>query len=159
NGEKALEYHQEATTSFVKAAINLQRYLGLVRDDTEARAEYAKLLDELAETSDQFLVVLDQFERVLHRDPDRQDVRQRAVVRAMQVGRRTDALDHLDYLIEKLGIKNNAELYDWRGQCEEALGKHEEAVTSFENALKLEPDRIACYVRKALVQRLSLQAE
>jgi Tfp pilus assembly protein PilF len=151
--KKALKDQQKAIRSFNEAAINLERYLGLVRDDHDARAEYAVLLDDFAETPQHILIVLDQFERVLQHEPNREDIRRRAVVRAMQVGRPNDALDHLKYLIEELGIKNDAELYDWEGQCKEATGSHSDATKSFNKALDLAGDRIDCYVRKALVQR------
>ena len=70
-----------------RAAHFLSLYVGMVPNDTQARARYGLLLERLADSPGARYGVLAVFEQVLIRDPERQDLRRRAAKLAVELGR------------------------------------------------------------------------
>src|SRR5262245_42707293 len=82
-----------------KTADCLSQYLGLNPSDVDGMAEYALLVanDELAKTPQSRFRALLSLEKVLVRDPERQDVRRRAAQVAMSIRYFASARDNLRF--------------------------------------------------------------
>ena len=83
--------------------------------------------------------------------PTIQRVRREVVEAAMKQGRCLDAVSHLKILREQL--PDDVDVLDQLGKCLVALGQEEEAINSFSAAIKLRPDWVDVYVRKAAILR------
>ncbi len=122
-----------------EAVEGFRRYLRLVPDDTDARAELGMLLADRRQASEAFATM----ERVLQEQPDRKDVRRRLVDVALQVGRPSDAQDHLAVLLKD--APNDAELLELKGVCLYYARKYAEAAQVFKEATASDPARLSAY--------------
>lgn len=122
-----------------EAVEGFRRYLRLVPDDTDARAELGMLLADRRQASEAFATM----ERVLQEQPDRKDVRRRLVDVALQVGRPSDAQEHLAVLLKD--APNDAELLELKGVCLYSTRKYPEAAQVFKEATASDPARLSAY--------------
>ncbi len=130
----------EGSGELQKAADYYRRYLGLdPSDKSNALAKYGTLLMDkrLANSGKALAQAYFVLEQALRRDPDRHDVRKQVIRLAMQFGRHTDALEHLNILQMALG--EDGELLKLRGYCYAAVREFKKARQSFEKALTYPP--------------------
>lgn len=121
-----------------EAVEGFRRYLRLVPDDSDARAELGMLLAD-RRAGEAFATM----ERVLQERPDRKDVRRRLVDVALQVGRPSDAQEHLALLLKD--APNDAELLELKGVCLYSARKYAEAAQVFAEAKASDPARLSAY--------------
>jgi tetratricopeptide (TPR) repeat protein len=130
-----------------KALVYLKTYLGFRRDDIDARERFALILSRVSQRPRDLQVVLDNLERVLQQDPQRHDVRRKAIELYLQYGRPKDALAHLEQLQKP--FPDNPDDWEKRGQAEAQLQHFEKAVKAFDEAVHHDPGRVRCYVAQA----------
>jgi cellulose synthase operon protein C len=141
----------EEEKDYAKSLNYLRRYLGFHPNDSETLARYALLLDKEAAPQARFRAFL-VLEEAVRRNPDREDVRRRVISTAMALHRFGEAKEHLKMLQETR--RDDVELEDLLGQCEEAGAEFKEARDRYENIInKLDPGRIDCYARLAWLHR------
>lgn len=141
-------------------------YLSLRPGDTEALQSMGEFLMEQR----QWPAAADAFERLLRFDPDRDDIRRRLVQVSIDMGSRQrlhpdpterarrsarwfgSARQHLvDYLLKSR--PNDAELLEWAGRCEEALGNDDAAADYWRRAITADPQYVDAYTRLAGLMR------
>jgi tetratricopeptide (TPR) repeat protein len=134
----------------------LGTYLAYVPDDQETLVEYGFLLEKMSTGNPglrvrAFLVL----EKALRLDPDKLEVRRKAARVAMDLGRFTDALEHLKFL------PDGPEVKQLTGQCQESESEFEFARTSYQDALRQDPKQIQSYLSLAVLlhRRLNLPSE
>ncbi|HEY7314568.1 MAG TPA: tetratricopeptide repeat protein [Gemmataceae bacterium] len=130
-----------------QAAEYLGDYLRYVPGDDDALAEYGMLLDKSAKSPKAQLRAYLVLDRVLRRQPQRQDVCRRLAELAMKLRRYRDAEDHLAGLRQE--PPKDAEIEELLGRCRLARGNYRPARDSFQNAIQLAPDRIDSYLALA----------
>jgi tetratricopeptide (TPR) repeat protein len=136
--EKARQAETEG--NLVKAIDLYGRYLAIAPMDADARWQYGTLLVNAHAHARAFQA----FEAVLRLDPARSDVRRKAVVAAMAIGRLPDARDHLEnYLLKE--SPDDPELLLLEGQCLARVGEYVAAGRSLQAAIQRDPARIAAY--------------
>lgn len=134
----------------LKRAISyLDRYLSFAPDDAEQRARIALILaDRKVAVShkgrENALIAL---EKALGYDPGRHDLRRLAVPLAIQLRRLEPAAEHLKKL------PRDGQTANLWGQWYEAKGRDEEAVTSYRDAVKLDPAQVETHARLARLLR------
>ena len=131
----------------------LRRYIGLRPDDAAAAARLGVLLAEQAEDPRAHQQAFLALERALRLDPDRDDVRRKAVEVAMRPGLRryTDAEAHLKILLAE--EPEDAGLHALMGRALEGNKDYREAVDAYREALEHDPHRVETYVRLAALYR------
>jgi tetratricopeptide (TPR) repeat protein len=102
-----------------------RRYLALIPNDGDARANYGLALDQLAKSPRERQEAFFALDRALRDAPDRDDARRQLVSIAMDIERFPDAKYHLEALLVRTPA--NAELEHLLGCCLEAEGKFEDA--------------------------------
>jgi tetratricopeptide (TPR) repeat protein len=127
-----------------QAADCLGRYLALAPDDLDALAHYGTLLaDERLATSFQAkqraLLVLN---RVLFRDPQRDDVCRKAVRLAIDLGLYAEARVDLNRLLQLQDFKDDGELKLLLARCYERTAAYKEARKRYEQAIKDAPHEL-----------------
>ncbi|HYT87192.1 MAG TPA: tetratricopeptide repeat protein [Gemmataceae bacterium] len=130
-----------------KAADYLKRYLTLVPGDIDARARYGLALETVAKSPRERLSALFVFDDVLRRDPQRTEIRRKAVDLALSLRRFSDAEFHLNTL--RTASPDNGELEYLSGRCEEGLGQFAKAAAWYEKAIKHAPKQIESYTHLA----------
>lgn len=129
----------------LRAAVhNFEWYVELVPNDANALADYGSLLADLSVNEPAYST----FEKVLRLDPNRIDIRRRIVSVAIQLGRYTDAREHLEQYLLK-DAPEDAELLFLLGTCQEAVREYEPAASSFRRAIKANPHKLESYPRLA----------
>src|SRR5207248_1421194 len=101
-------------------------YVNLIPNDTEARARFGLLLEQVDQSPRTRAGAMRVFEQVLLREPNRGDIRRRLIAHAVDLGQYDDALQHLDILMKIQ--PDDAELEHWGGVCLEARGAYADAV-------------------------------
>jgi tetratricopeptide (TPR) repeat protein len=130
----------------------LSQYLGFEPDDIDARVRFGEVLHEQAKNVGSLRGLLQaffQFDTVLRRDPQRNDVRQRQVDIALSLGRPADGLSHLKILHKD--APEDAKLEQKMGLCHELLGQFREAVAAYKEAVKHSPEQLENYQRLAIL--------
>lgn len=140
-----------------EAVRHYQRYLEFMPDDTAVLADYAVVLADLAaERAGARRAAYETLERALRADPQRSDLRRRLVPLALQLGRFSDAQEHLTtHLLP--AAPDDPELLLWLARSQRGLGKHAEAVKSFERVIARAPAQRDAYLGLAEVLRGPLQ--
>ena len=147
-----------AEKDFAQAAQLLHTYLELEPDDTDALVRYAAALEQASSSYQARFQAFLLLEQVVRREPDRHEIRRKAVQAAIDVGRLPEAVRHLHYLLAAQG--GQAELYHRLGWCQEALGQYDASTESFRRAVRLAPNHIDSWVLLAeLSQRRLGQAD
>ena len=155
----------EASNDLEKAEQSLREYLNVKIDDGPAWATYARIVDQRTANEgprDRAFLV---YEQALRYNPDDMKLERRCADLALELGRHSDAQRHLKALFDQLPKKSNAqsaaaeraELQDLLGQCERGLSRYDQANALFNEALKLDPARVACYDRLARLLRNDLR--
>jgi tetratricopeptide (TPR) repeat protein len=132
----------------------LRLYLAHVPDDADALADYGLTLDKLALSEKARLQAFSTLELALTRDPERQTVRRRLVDLAMQLGRFSDARQHLEVLLRS--ARDDYQLVHLLGECHEAAGRFSQAAAAYRKANRHPEHPLPSYVRLAAVLRFRL---
>ena len=151
----------ESEGQIAQAVDYLGRYLSLNPDKNDELAHYGSLLadQKMATTPRGKARALAVLNRVLSREPDRLDIRRKAVRLSMDLGQFKDAEKDLTLLIGD--PPTDAELQYLRGQCNFALGQYKAARLDYEAAKRLaphgldqlDPDPFGAYRRLATLLR------
>jgi tetratricopeptide (TPR) repeat protein len=134
----------------------LSTYLVYVPDDQETLAKYGFLLEGMSGRNPAMRVrAFMVLEKALRLDPGNQEVRRRAVRMAMDLGRYSDALEHLKFL------PDDSQTKQWIGQCQEAENHFELARKSYEEARDQDPKQVRSYLSLAMLlhRHLNLPSE
>src|SRR6516225_5418145 len=109
-----------------KVVMYLGRYLEFVPSDVEERAKLGRVLasDRFAGSRKMREQAFFNLERVLVREPGREDDRRLLVGVAMELKRFESVKEHLDVLAK--AHPDNGQLEDWYGQWYEAQNRHAE---------------------------------
>src|SRR5205823_5284754 len=94
----------------------LENYLGLERDDTDARARYGLLLRDAAKTPQAKMRAFLALEQALQRGCEREDVRRAAAELCVDFRRFAEAREGLNALLQ--AHPDDADLMRWLGLCE-----------------------------------------
>ncbi len=129
----------------------LERYLVLYPEDHQVLARYGLVLAQQADSPAARNRALAALARVLRRSPERNDLRRRRIMVAMDLGDYAAARDDLTILVEK--TPNDGELEMWLGQCHQALGDSTNAAAWFTQAIEHAPGQIDSYQRLARLLR------
>ncbi len=157
-------HRAESANALDKVDEVLGRYLSLRAGDAAAWAWYARVVDRRdtarARVERSYLV----FEQALRHSPGDRELKRRCADLAMELGRHGDACRLLTELLEQADgdakRAGRAELWNLLGQCEEALGKHEDARRSFARAIETDPQNVDVFDRLARLLNTKLrQAE
>jgi tetratricopeptide (TPR) repeat protein len=138
-------------TDPAKTAKGLERYLHYRPDDTAVLARFGLVTADLAASGQQATAALEVLERVLGREPDREDVRRRALKLALDVGNFDAVRRHADAL--RKARADDPEAAAALGRAEEAAGKPEEAAKLYRAAIAQDPSRTETATRLALLLR------
>ncbi len=156
NAGQLLQLGQEAREAgeLAKARDFYARYISLVPTNRSVMADYGVLIDETRKGSRGAGHVFNIFEDVLRLDPSREDIRRRQVKLAFDMGRYTDAFDHLKVL--RQAHPSEGELDVKAAQCQEQLGEYKAAAETYRMAIEHSPELVDAYRQLALLlyQRL-----
>lgn len=131
-----------------------EQYCYASPDDVNALAEFAILSDDLRERPDGGKGVFMLFERVLRKDPTRDDVRRRLIDVAIELARYPDALSHLKVLQQT--FPKEGWLDYQAGLCHERSNDYPAAATAFLAAIDDTPELIEPWERLAWLQHFRL---
>ena len=126
---------------FVKELRYLQSYLSLARHDKEPRARFALLLCDLARNSRERARGYFAVEEALRLSPDDAPLRRRAVTMSLALGRPSDAMFHLQVLLEQSG-QMDADVMEAMGNVESKRQAWVKANSWYEKSVKQDPKRI-----------------
>jgi tetratricopeptide (TPR) repeat protein len=143
-----------AQKDYAKAAALLQNYLDFEPDDTDAISLLATALEKSSSSAQARYKTYLLLEQVLRRQPDRHDVRRKAVQLAIDLGRFDDAVAHLEYLLSDPA--DRAGVYYQLGWCQAGLDQNEAAAVSLRKAIALAPERADSYALLAEVLQTRL---
>ncbi len=145
--EAATQARAEGPQKAETAARFYSAYLQRRPDDAEARIQLAELLTEQAQSVGQRRQIVPLYAAVLAQHPERNDLRRRLVKLAIAAGMYDDAAEHLTIL--RKAAPEDVELLEQQGDCEDALGKPQEASDLYQRCVKLRPDRLEAYLKLA----------
>jgi tetratricopeptide (TPR) repeat protein len=123
-------------------------YLSYQPNDVDARARYGLALEKYAGDHENALL---EFDQVLRRDPNRNDVRFRLVHCLINLQRRSEAIEQAEKLLPAWDKKG--ELEHIIGWCCEAEKRYGEAAEWFRKAIVLDPKHIESYALLADILR------
>jgi tetratricopeptide (TPR) repeat protein len=136
---------------FRLAVTRFYQYTSLVPGDTEALAEFGLILADLGQTESACVAL----EKVLRSQPERDDIRRRLVQVDVELGRYSDAQQHLQqYLL--VASPEDGELLCLLGTCQAAAAEYVAAAASFREAIKQDSRELNAYARLADVLRRNL---
>jgi len=157
----------ESKGDLIKAEEYLRLFLGYQPNHAAALAKYGLIRAALARTVDDQIQTIRAFERALHVDPDRRDLRRRLVEVAMNLKWLPVARTHLKTLLGRQepgnsdqgrkGTPEDGELEYLLGQCAEGETDYAQAAGWYKDAVAHAPQQIEGYLRLAdlLRNRLS----
>lgn len=156
NAGQLLRLGQEAREAgeLAKARDFYARYISLVPTNRSVMADYGVLIDETRKGARGGNYVFNIFEDVLRLDPSREDIRRRQVKLAFELGRYTDAFDHLKVL--RQSYPSEGELDVKAAQCQEQLGDFAAAADTYRMAIEHSPELVDAYRQLALLLHLRL---
>lgn len=159
NAEMFLREAERATEekNLQDAVQQYRRYLQLVPDDAKAVADLGLLLADISKKQPGALrSAYETLERALRADPSREDLRRRLVPIAVDIGRYTDAREHLvTYLL--CTSPKDPELLFLLAICQEQLGEYAASAKLFQEVITLDPTKLVAYTRLADLLRRRLQ--
>jgi len=142
-----------------KADEYLTLFLGYQPNHAAALAKYALIRAARARTVDDRIQTIRAFERALHVDPDRRDIRRRLVDVAMSLKSFSVAQTHLKKLLDRqepgntnqprTGTLEDGDLEYLLGQCAEAETDYAQAAYWYKDAVAHAPQQIEGYIRLA----------
>lgn len=156
NAGQLLQFGQEAREAgeLAKARDFYARYVSLVPTNRSIMADYGVLIDETRKGARGGNYVFNIFEDVLRLDPSREDIRRRQIKLAFELGRYTDALEHLKVL--RQSYPSEGELDVSAAQCQEQLGDFVAAADSYHMAIEHSPELVDAYRQLALLLHLRM---
>lgn len=141
--------------AYLEAIKNYGWYVKLRPEDTDALEQFGFLLADVAQEPRVMAQAFALLETALRQDPDRIDVRRRVAEIAIQLGRYSDAKEHLELLRDQLRhggeTQDDPELLELLGRCYVASGEDAAAVDAFQKTIEIAPDRLEAYLRLAAV--------
>jgi tetratricopeptide (TPR) repeat protein len=137
-----------------RAAVCLQRYLVFAPQDNAARARYGEMTEQLAVSDHERWRAVAAYERVLYREPSRQDIRRRLALLALRLGWYTEARQHLEVLLRDRPGQGDLEAA--LGRCQEEAGDYPRAAVSYQSAIRDAPEQVETYVRLAYLLQYRL---
>ncbi|WP_152053756.1 tetratricopeptide repeat protein [Tautonia marina] len=145
------------------AVEHLERFLQFERDDPEAWALYARIVDRRDAEQTNSRQVFQVLEQALRFVPDDEELRRRCVDLALEMGNFEEARRHLNLLYEAVNPDDPdqqstaAELEAQLGRCEVGLARFREAETWFRKALEHDPGTVDASLELARVLRDRLE--
>jgi tetratricopeptide (TPR) repeat protein len=139
----------ESEGRFADAQRYLSRYVRFRPGDTDALAALGVLVDDTADSPQEWHQAYNLFERVLIHSPERRDIRRRFVDVAMKLGLYETALDHLRELNSNASDDDRAELAFLIGECRHAEGRYAEAIRHYLEAIEHDGTQVDPYARLA----------
>lgn len=131
-----------------------EQYCNSAPNDVNALAEFAILSDDVRVPPQGGRGVFLLFERVLRKDQTRDDVRRRAVVTAIELGRYSDGLSHAKVLQQTFPKEG---LFDFQaGLCHESLSNYKSAAEAYHAAIEDTPELIESWERLAWIKYVRL---
>jgi tetratricopeptide (TPR) repeat protein len=126
-----------------------RQYLEFRATDVEARIRLAALLRERSGGNNgrALAEALFLYDRVLHWEPNRHEVRREALAAALRIGRYSDALVHAQALLQV--FPHDPLLWQQLGAAQAGLNQLPQARHSYEKALELAPEEPLAYQRLA----------
>ena len=153
---EALRWQAENATAngkIDKAIMFMGQYLEFRPNDHEATVKLADLILKRAKGPKELANAMFLLEKVARESPDREEVRRKLVNLCLRMNRHSDALIHLQPLLQN--YPQEPELWEQQGICQTVQNKHEAARKSLETAIHYDPSRISSY--ELLAQLLILQ--
>lgn len=141
---------------YAKELRYLQTYLSLNPHDAEAQARFAILLCDAARNDHERGRAYFALEAAVRQNPERSDLRHRAVKLALRLKRPSDAMYHLEVLHEEAG-KADADIMESMGHVEFQRGAVAKADAWYEQSIRQDPKRITPYIARATLLRRSLK--
>lgn len=136
------------------AARYLGLYVGFCPDDTSSLARLGEILadERMAKTGPAKFRALQVLNKVLYRDPERNDVRRAAVKLAIDLGRFTEAREDLQNHLLKAN-PSDGELQYLLAQCCDKSADYKSAREWYEKSIKNAPANVEAYFRLAAMLR------
>jgi tetratricopeptide (TPR) repeat protein len=134
-------------------------YLYYVPDNLDVQVRYGLVLADKARTRKSQIDTYLFLQNVSRRYPERLDILPRLADLAIKLGRFDEARAHLKVLLAaNAADARAAQLY---AECEQAAGNYDTAEDRYARAIKLAPDKVGLYERRAelLAHRLDRSAE
>ncbi|MCS6864340.1 MAG: tetratricopeptide repeat protein [Gemmataceae bacterium] len=125
----------------------LRQYLEFHPDDVDSQIQLAQWLEQRLPTSRNWWDLLFLHDRILRLDPNRHDIRRKALAIGLKLGRYTDAVTHAEYLLKT--FPTEPELWQQLGAAQAGLNELAAARQSYENAILHAPDQLLGYQRLA----------
>ncbi|MGA2797719.1 MAG: tetratricopeptide repeat protein, partial [Thermoguttaceae bacterium] len=155
--QRAEKAHQEKKAGEEEAAQeeridSLASYLELKPDDLDVREELGLLRADHVEDAKSFGSAYSVLNGLLREDPKRNKARRKLIELAMLAQRYDDARNHLEQFLLK-DKPDDPELLDLLGQCQEKMNEFDNAMESYNKAIKGSPARIDTYQRLAMLLR------
>ena len=145
---------EEEEKALKKQLDNLSWYLSFRPYDLKVREELGMLMANHITNQAVFNQAFGNLDMVVREDETRNDARRKLIDLMLQSGRYNDAMEHITYLLKEK--KDDPELLQLMGQCEEAMGEDENAQKSYEKAIEYSPKQIDTYPRLANLLRKRL---
>jgi tetratricopeptide (TPR) repeat protein/VanZ family protein len=154
-GDLLQNARQAVAAGEIEEALNFfEQYCNSAPNDVNALAEFAILSDDARVPPQGGRGVFLLFERVLRKDQTRDDVRRRAVVTALELGRYSDGLSHAKVLQQTFPKEG---LFDYQaGLCHEYLSNHKSAAEAYQAAIDDTPELIEPWERLAWIKHAQL---
>lgn len=132
----------------------LDTYLRFRPRDDGARERFADILSQSSQRLGDLDRVLYDLERLLRNNPDRHDLRRKAVEVAMRLGQPDEALRHLEQL--KKQFPDDAEVLEQMGQVQEKKLRFADAAKSYAAAVRKAPRKVPVHVAWAYLLQTHL---
>lgn len=160
-----LDYAQNAESAgnLDLAVEHLQRFLQFEREDPEAWALYARIVDRRDTEQTNSRQVFQVLEQALRFVPNDEELRRRCVDLALEMGNFEEARRHLNLLYQAVNPEDPdqqstaAELEAQLGRCEVGLTRFREAESWFRKALEHDPSTVAASLELARILRDRLE--
>lgn len=143
-----LQSERAAEAGKVELAIHyLRQYLEFHPEDTDALVQLADLLGKRLKSPRGNSELLFLYDKILRIDPDRHEIRRKALEVALKLGRYSDAVTHGEALLRT--YPTEAPLWQQLGAAQAGLNELPAAKRSYETALTLAPGEMLGYQRLA----------
>jgi cellulose synthase operon protein C len=138
-----------------EALLYLRQYLGMAPQDIEAQVMLGDWLNESPQFRQKQLALY-AYDQVLGREPERDNVREKAAKLAINLRRFGEARENLKILVSNR--KGDPKLYHMYGLCETGAGQYTEAAKWYKKAIKLDEKNVEFSRDFAAMLREGLQA-
>ncbi len=125
----------------------LRQYLEFHPDDVDSQIQLATWIEQRTPTARGWWDLLFLHDRILRLDPERHDIRRKALAICLKLGRYTDAISHAEHLLKT--FPTEPELWQQLGAAQAGLNELAAARQSYETAILQAPDQLLGYQRLA----------